>query len=77
MTTSAWGVSDGVFGWWRGYRLDAPVLGSSLALFRLSRISLMDLVVPFLQTCQFFLSAHAVLTARVVTYILKLPPTKN
>jgi hypothetical protein len=37
----------------------------------------MDLIVPFLLDCQFLMRAYAVLTACVVTYILKLPPTKN
>jgi hypothetical protein len=53
------------------------VLGSSFALFRFSKMSLMDLIVPFLLDRQFLMRAYAVLTACVVTYILKFPPTKN
>jgi hypothetical protein len=42
---------------------DSPVLGSSFALFKFSKMSLMDLVVPFLYSCQFSQLAHAVLAA--------------
>jgi hypothetical protein len=64
--------ASGIFG-----DADLPVLGSSFALFRFSKMSLMDLIVPFLLDRQFLMRAYAVLTACVVTYILKLPPTKN
>ena len=34
-----------------GNCINEPVLGSSFALFKFSKMSLMDLIVPFLQSC--------------------------
>lgn len=54
-----------------------PAFSSILALLRLSMISVIDLIDPFLYTLSDRLCGLWLLTARLVTYILKLPPMKN